>query len=183
MAIAHLTRLQMLNLSYNQLTALPEAIANLTQLQELDFSFNPLTKLPESIANLTQLQGLKLHGNPLDSDLGAAYEQGTEAVLQYLRAKAQAQVTFNEAKLIVVGEGEVGKSCLLGALRGDEWMERPTTHGIEIKPVKVTDPQSSTEIRLNALLKEKDPSFGGLVRVQNKRREFLWVHEQFVGEY
>ncbi|MEH2271335.1 MAG: leucine-rich repeat domain-containing protein [Nostoc sp.] len=36
---------------------------------------------------------------------------------------------------------------------------------------------------LHALLKEKDPSFGGLVRVQNKRREFLWVHPQFVDEY
>ena len=25
--------------------------------------------------------------------------------------------------------------------------------------------------------------FGGLVHVQNKQREFLWVHEQFVAEY
>ena len=39
-------------------------------------------------------------------------------------------------QLILIGEGEVGKSCLLGALRGDPWEEgRPTTHGIEIKPV------------------------------------------------
>ncbi|MEO0489148.1 MAG: hypothetical protein AAFZ49_06250, partial [Cyanobacteria bacterium J06659_2] len=36
---------------------------------------------------------------------------------------------------------------------------------------------------LHALLKEKDPGFGGLVRVQNKRREFLWVHPNFVDEY
>jgi hypothetical protein len=70
--------------------------------------------------------------------------------LQYLRAKAQAQITLNEAKLILIGEGEVGKSCLLGALREDEWLEsRPTTHGIEIKPVIVTHPDSGTEISLN----------------------------------
>src|SRR5262249_58547534 len=57
---------------------------------------------------------------------------------------------LNEAKLILIGEGEVGKSCLLGALRDDEWVEgRPTTHGIEIKPVKVIDPDSGTEITLN----------------------------------
>src|SRR5439155_11310313 len=69
---------------------------------------------------------------------------------RYLRAKAGAQVTLNEAKLILVGEGEVGKSCLLAALRDDPWEEgRPTTHGIEIKPVKVTDPDSGTEITLN----------------------------------
>ena len=37
--------------------------------------------------------------------------------------------------------------------------------------------------QLQAWLKEKDPSFGGLVRVQNKRHEFLWVHPQFEKEY
>lgn len=37
--------------------------------------------------------------------------------------------------------------------------------------------------QLHALLKEKDPSFGGLIRVRNKRQEFLWVHEQFEKEY
>jgi hypothetical protein len=37
----------------------------------------------------------------------------------------------------------------------------------------------------HALFKAKDPSygFGGLVRVMNKRQEFLWVHEKFAGEY
>ena len=59
-------------------------------------------------------------------------------------------MVLNEAKLILIGEGDVGKSCLLGALRGDPWVEgRPTTHGIEIKPVKVTDPNTGTEITLN----------------------------------
>jgi hypothetical protein len=43
--------------------------------------------------------------------------------------------------------------------------------------------QGSMLRELHALLKEKDPGFGGLVRVQNKRREFLWVHPQFIGEY
>lgn len=67
-----------------------------------------------------------------------------------MRLKSGPQITLNEAKLILVGEGEVGKSCLLGALRGDSWEEgRPTTHGIEIKPVKVTDHDSKKEITLN----------------------------------
>ena len=37
--------------------------------------------------------------------------------------------------------------------------------------------------QLHAWLKEKAPGFGGLVRVQNKRHEFLWVHPQFEKEY
>jgi hypothetical protein len=36
---------------------------------------------------------------------------------------------------------------------------------------------------LHALLKGKDLGFGGLVRVMNKRQEFLWVHEKYAGEY
>ncbi|MEH1857599.1 MAG: leucine-rich repeat domain-containing protein [Nostoc sp.] len=148
--ITSLTGLQTLFLSDNQLTELPEAFASLTGLQKLNLENNQLTELPKAIASLTQLQVLYLRNNPLNPDLAAAYKQGTEAVLQYLRAKAEAQITLNEAKLILVGEGEVGKSCLLGALRGDEWEDgRPTTHGIEIKSVIVTDPDSGTEISLN----------------------------------
>nr|VFK26951.1 MAG: hypothetical protein BECKMB1821G_GA0114241_102425 [Candidatus Kentron sp. MB] len=37
----------------------------------------------------------------------------------------------------------------------------------------------------HALLRRQDPGckFGGLVRVRNKRNEFLWVHPRFEGEY
>ena len=148
-AIASLTHLRVLNLNNNQLTELPEAIASFKHLRLLYLNNNKLTQLPEAIASFKHLQaGLKIDNNPFNPDLAAAYEQGTEALLQYLRAKAEAKITLNEAKLILIGEGEVGKSCLLGALREDEWLEsRPTTHGIEIKPVIVTHPDSGTEIQ------------------------------------
>jgi len=154
-AIGSLTQLQKLDLHQNKLRELPEAIASLTNLEMFDLSNNQLREVPEAIASLTNLQwmglmGLRFDNNPLNPDLAAAYEQGTTALWQYLRAKAEAKITLNEAKLILIGEGEVGKSCLLGALRDDEWLEgRPTTHGIEIKPVIVTHPDSGTEISLN----------------------------------
>src|SRR5262249_40540881 len=136
-----------LNLSGNQLTALPEWLGQLTQLRELYLRDNQLTALPEWLGQLTQLQFLDLSRNPLNPELAVAYKEGLDAVKRYLRAKAEAQLVLNEAKLILIGEGEVGKSCLLGALRGDRWEEgRPTTHGIEIKPVQVTDLDSGTKI-------------------------------------
>ena len=96
------------------------------------------------------MRSLFLDDNPLNPELEAANKEGLDAVKRYLRAKAEAHVALNEAKLILVGEGEVGKSCLLAALRGDPWVEgNPTTHGIEIKPVKVNAPKTGTEITLN----------------------------------
>jgi internalin A len=49
----------------------------------------------------------------------------------------------------LVGEGEVGKTCLMDALLGNTWQEHPSTHGIEIKPIKLTHPETKTEITLN----------------------------------
>ncbi|MDZ8093901.1 MAG: COR domain-containing protein [Nostoc sp. DedQUE05] len=149
--IGQLTSLEWLALGNSaDLCQLPSTIRNLTKLRALDISRSKVSDIPSSISQLENLQKLNLDENPLNPDLAAAYEQGFEAVMQYLRAKAENQVTLNEAKLILIGEGEVGKSCLLGALRGDKWVDgRPTTHGIEIKPVIVTDVDTAKEITLN----------------------------------
>jgi hypothetical protein len=37
--------------------------------------------------------------------------------------------------------------------------------------------------KFHALLKSKGTDYGGLVRVMNKRQEFLWGHEKFADEY
>jgi hypothetical protein len=149
-SLAKLKRLKMLDLFDNAFTTLPEWLGELKNLEELYLQENQLTDLPTSLGLLKQLKIVALEDNPLNPELAAADKLGIVAVQHYLRAKAEAQIVLNEAKLILVGEGEVGKSCLLGALRGDEWEEgRPTTHGIEIKAVKVIDPDSGTEITLN----------------------------------
>ncbi len=148
--VRELSKLASLGLDDCGLTSVPEWIAELTNLTTLELRNNELTTIPLSLSKLRELKVLGLNGNPLNPELAAASEEGFEAVKRYLLANAEAQVVLNESKLILVGEGEVGKSCLLGALRGDPWEEgRPTTHGIEIKPVKVTDPDTGTEIILN----------------------------------
>ena len=55
-----------------------------------------------------------------------------------------------ETKVILVGEGTVGKTSLVSALRGEEFRDHELTHGIEIHPVVVTHPESgaSTTLRL-----------------------------------
>jgi Leucine-rich repeat (LRR) protein len=64
-SIGGLTKLESLNLSGNELTALPESIGGLSQLQTLLLSCNQLTTLPESIGKLTQLGTLEISSNQL----------------------------------------------------------------------------------------------------------------------
>ena len=149
--LEQLTQLQSLNLGNNELTALPEWLGQLTQLQSLNLVYNKLTDLPTSLAKLEHLYDYEpiLNRNPLNPELAEAYKQGLGALKLYLRLKVGPQVILNESKLILVGEGEVGKTCLMDALLGRPWKEHDATHGIEIKPIKVTDPDNKKEITLN----------------------------------
>ncbi|MEH2188529.1 MAG: COR domain-containing protein [Nostoc sp.] len=148
--IRRLKKLTELLAGFCELESIPNWIGELTNLERLELYNNQIIDLPVSLEKCLHLNELNLKDNPLNPDIAAAYEQGLDAVLQYLRAKAEEQITLNEAKLILIGEGEVGKSCLLGALRGDEWVDgRPTTHGIEIKPVIVINLHTGIEITLN----------------------------------
>jgi hypothetical protein len=152
-SLGNLSKLRVLYLSNNLLIRLPESLGNLSQLQALYLiDDNQLTTLPGSLGKLSKLQELRLSSSFLNPELATAYEQGLDSLKAYLRAKAESQIVLNEAKLILVGEGDVGKTSLLGALRGDEWVEnRPTTHGVEvaIKSLVVTDAASGMEITLN----------------------------------
>ena len=133
----------------NYLTTLPDCVKQLAKLNVIILSNNSIIDLPPSLPHLDNIE-IDLDNNPLNPELAEANKQGIGAVRAYLRAKAAAQIILNEAKLILVGEGEVGKSCLLSALRGEEFVEGlPTTHGIEIKEIKVNDPESKQEITLN----------------------------------
>jgi Leucine-rich repeat (LRR) protein len=150
-SIGKLARLKYLYLSKNQLTKLPESIGNLTNLNTLSLDQNNLTDLPISIGNLSHLPSFSIQNNPLNPDLAAAFAEGMEVFWQFLRQRAKESVVLHEAKLILVGEGGVGKSSLLGALRNEPWLEnRDTTHGVEIKPVLLNDPGSSVELILNS---------------------------------
>ncbi len=125
---------------------------HLKQLRNAFVENNNISDIPPSLAQIENLEKINLYGNPLNLELAEAYQQGLPAVMAYLRAKAESQITLNEAKLILVGEGGVGKTSLLAALRGEAWVEnRATTHGVEvsIKSLAVKDPEKGTEITLN----------------------------------
>ncbi|MEJ1464879.1 MAG: COR domain-containing protein [Candidatus Sedimenticola sp. (ex Thyasira tokunagai)] len=149
-SLGQLEHLQILDIANNKIAELPESLGRLKQLRRLFLSNNEVINLPESLAQLEHLEILEIGNNPLNPELLAAQREGAYALKRYLEVKFEDSVELNEGKLILVGEGEVGKSCLLSALRGDPWVEnRPTTHGIEIKPVDVENASNGKIIILN----------------------------------
>ncbi len=155
--IGKLTRLTRLYLFRNQLTSLPPEIGKLTGLTKLNLSQNQLTSLPPEIGKLGKLTSLDLWGNGLTSPPPAVVEQGTEAVLGFLREQLERSAPQWVSKLLLVGEGGVGKTSLLNVLNGGECAAKePSTQGIDIRPLDVDHP---TEVDVTMCLNAWD--FGG----------------------
>jgi len=148
--ITQLTNLTTLDLSLNKLSALPAEIGQLTNLTTLDLSFNKLSALPAEITQLKNLTTLDLEGNPLKSPPLEIASQGIEAIFEYLRHLPEKETLVNEAKMILVGQGDVGKTCLAKRLIYDKFIEDKTTEGIDILKWPITAPTNEKEeIKLN----------------------------------
>jgi internalin A len=142
--VVYLSNLQTLDLVQNQLTSLPEAITHLINLQTLYLASNQLTSLPEGMQQLTQLEELYLHGNENLSlppeMLGPEWyeKESNQATVQkildyYYRTRQGKKRPLNEAKLIFVGYGTVGKTSLVNRLVHDNFdKDSSKTEGIQI---------------------------------------------------
>ena len=140
--IAQLTNLTELDLGDNQLTSLPPHIAQLTNLTELGLKSNQLTSLPPELSRLAKLEELSVSGSPLTDPPPEVIQQGTKAILVYLKAKAEASQPQWVSKLLLVGEGGAGKTSLLRALRGEPFnIQEATTHGIMTGALPLSHPE------------------------------------------
>ncbi|MDZ8092405.1 MAG: COR domain-containing protein, partial [Nostoc sp. DedQUE05] len=152
-AIANLTNLTQLDLSYNQITQIPEAIANLTNLTQLILNSNQITQIPEAIESLSKLEILDLGRNPLPISpeiLGSYYGVNSiKNIFNYLRLLRSGEVRpLNEAKLLLIGQGSVGKTSLIKRLIRNEYdKNQPRTDGLNVETWNVQ--VNSKDIRLN----------------------------------
>jgi internalin A len=150
-SIGGLRSLIQLHLKANQLSALPESIGSLASLSQLNVADNRLSTLPSQLADLVE-NGLDLGvtGNPLADPLPTFVERGQAALAAYLRSLYDSQPQY-DAKLLLVGEGNVGKSSLVAALKSEPFVEgRSTTHGIEISALTTRHPSIDVDMTVRA---------------------------------
>jgi internalin A len=161
-SIGQLAQLQRLDLTGNQMTMLPESIGQLAQLHHLNLSDNQLKELPESLRNLKSLQQLYLRGNealglpaevlePSRQDVRPWKSQSTKPseMLEYYFHVRGGRKPLNEAKLILVGRGAVGKTSIVNRLVYDRFDPNETkTEGINITEWKL-QLNGNEDVRLN----------------------------------
>ena len=146
--IGELKNLNYFYLSVNHLTQLPPEIGKLKNLRSFYLSSNQLTQLSTEIGELKNLRALYLPENPLTSPPPEIVSMGLEAILTYLKQSRTSE--HNEAKLILVGYGEVGKTCLANRLINDKFVEEGITEGINISEWMTSAPDSEdSKIKLN----------------------------------
>ena len=152
-SIAEVRQLRELDASANQLTALPEHVGQLSELQALDVSNNQLSALPQSLRQLVSLKQLYLHGNdalgiptevlgPTSVEVAGniATPANPKSILDYyfrihppgVHDYRRVSYPLNEAKLILIGRGEVGKTCIVNRLVRDDFVDTRKTQGISI---------------------------------------------------
>ncbi|MCJ7604214.1 MAG: leucine-rich repeat domain-containing protein [Desulfobulbaceae bacterium] len=113
-----LTGLQTLYLSSNQLSDI-SILEKLTGLQTLDLSSNQIRELPSFLIKFLRLGRLVLQGNPISNVPAEIFDDSWDClpgVRNYFQALAKGGTPNNEVKLLLLGNGRVGKTSLIMAL-------------------------------------------------------------------
>lgn len=149
--LGRLTKLQELDLGDNYKCLPPPEIRNLKALHTLSLTGNALEELPAYFGGLNEGVSLLLDDNPWAEPLPELIKRGALDLLEYLRSLDDALENY-EGKLLLVGEGNVGKTTLVKTLQGEAFVEgRATTHGIEISALDLQHPElPEVSIRLRA---------------------------------
>lgn len=161
--IGLLTNLYYLNLSFNQLSHLPDSIGQLINIKQLDARSNQLTYLPSNIAHIENLEALSIRSNmlaflpesmselthlktldlrdnklPIPLEILARTPHPTDIIRLCLQTQNNsASRPIYEAKFLIVGEGEVGKTTLAKKLVNPAYIldkDEKSTEGIGILP-------------------------------------------------
>ena len=156
-----LTNLTSLYLSNTQITDI-SILKEFTNLTILYLDNNKIKKIPKELLNLKLEiklendlnEGIILKNNPIEEPPLEIVEQGNEAIQKYFDdLESQGRGKLNEAKLIIVGEPEAGKSSLMECLLYDNYRLDPSkesTMGINVKPWYFTHPNDNKrEMRAN----------------------------------
>jgi len=158
-------------------------IKHLKYLEALDLRGNPIKVLPEWIIDFNmdihytndyKQKGILLYDNPLESPPIEIVKQGKEAIKNYFEnLKNDEEVELFEAKMLLVGDGWVGKTCVLNRLLYNTFEEVNSTEGIDIHKWNI-ETHKTTEFKVNVW------DFGGQEIYHNTHQFFLTKRSLYI---
>lgn len=173
--IGNLTQIVRLNLNDNQIVSIDERIGLLKNLTTIYLNRNNLRSLPSTFYDLSSLKVIAINENPLS----IPYEivsGSIDGLKNYLASIREGETfTLCEAKLLIVGEGDVGKTKLCHAiLHGVVGEDTSSTKGIEISKWIVRPNSNDKEYVINLW------DFGGQEIYHSTHQYFLTKKSLYV---
>jgi internalin A len=141
-SIGRLKYLKKLNLEANLLSRLPSTVGGLAGLEWLDLSRNRLRYIPRQLGHPSGLVHCDLTRNRTDEKPQEAFNR-REDLDRFLERMWSTPPQLREARLILVGEGERGKTTLKHALIRGRALRCEQTHGIDIDCWPIDPPAGS----------------------------------------
>ncbi len=180
--IGQVKRLSKLNIENNEVINISDELATLVRLKNLNLRNNKLKHLPEKIANMTQLSVLDIAENPFDILPPEIASQGIDSIRNFFRELKDPDYLY-EVKLILVGEGRVGKTSLSNALSDEKFslVDEKSTEGININKWNIPNSEVKTfnpEIKRDLLINIWD--FGGQEIYHSTHQFFLTKRSLYV---
>ncbi|WP_420632272.1 COR domain-containing protein [Candidatus Leptofilum sp.] len=157
-SIERLTNLTKFFLNNNKLTKLPNSISKLVNLQQLDLRNNNITEITPEIRMLFNLQALFLEGNSelrIPPEILKYAHQPDLIFRYYFQSLGEESLPLREAKMILVGDGRVGKTSIVRRLISNTFdVNEKITPGLAINSwfipiLKKSNEDQEIKIRLN----------------------------------
>jgi internalin A len=184
LSINKLVNLRNLHLHSNQISTIPEQLCTLSKLRILSLHENSISTIPDSIVKLSALKRLVLDDRmtgffPEIIRKGWGRDESSDgdpqAIFSYLNAtKKQRDLRpINELKVLLVGEGKVGKTSILKRLTKQPFDDcELKTPGITIKQWPFAT--QTVPVRLNFW------DFGGQRVMQTMHKFFLTKRSLYI---
>ncbi|MEO1218633.1 MAG: COR domain-containing protein [Bacteroidota bacterium] len=187
LGLTKLSNLKKLQIAYNQIEKIPTAdILKMSELEQLVLANNRIRLFPPDLLQLPKLTSgvseeyseydktllnLDFRNNPIRNVPPEIIDKGYDAIFQYFESlQAGESRALNSAKLVIVGQGGVGKTVLSRKLiepeLAFEQIQEASTEGIDIRPWFISD-GAEDRIRCNIW------DFGGQEIYRSTHRFFL----------
>lgn len=117
------------------LEKLPEGFGNSNKLIRLYLTSSGISSLPRSLGNAENLEYISITNTPLAEKIPPEIlKQSAKEIVRYvLDLQSNSEKTyFNEAKMLIVGQGSVGKTSVLKRLLYNTYTMEKSTEGIDI---------------------------------------------------